>query len=163
MPVPFATAAGMTAYSLERQLRMGKLHPRSGRLIGFRPVVVDARTCQESEDLVDLVLASSATPPFTAIGRHRGQRLLDGGMVDNAPAFVAEQAPGVERNLVLLTRPYPSGSVGRKGTRLYLCPTEPVPINRWDYTSADRVDATVRLGRLDADRHAEEIARLLSR
>jgi predicted acylesterase/phospholipase RssA len=161
MPVPVATAAGMTAYSIERQLRMGKLHPRSARLIGFRPVIVDARTCQEPEDLVDLVLASSATPPFTAIGRHRGRRLLDGGMVDNAPAFVAEQAGGVERNMVLLTRPYPDESVGWKGTRLYLCPTEPVPINRWDYTSADRVEATVRLGRVDADRHADAILKLM--
>ena len=162
MPVPVATAAGMTAYSIERQLRMGKLHPRSGRLIGFRPVIVDARTCQEPEDLVDLVLASSATPPFTAIGRHRGRRLLDGGMVDNAPAFVAEQAAGVERNMVLLTRPYPDASVGWKGSRLYLCPTEPVPINRWDYTSVDRVDATVRLGRTDAERHAGAIGKLLA-
>jgi len=73
--------------------------------------------------------------------------------VDNAPAFVAEQEDGVKRNLVLLTRPYPESSVGWKGTRLYLCPTEPVPINRWDYTSAERVDATVALGRLDAERH----------
>ena len=162
MPVPLATAAGMTAYSVERQLRMGKLHPRSGQLIGFRPVVVDARTCQEPEDLVDLVLASSATPPFTAIGRHRGRRLLDGGMVDNAPAFVAEQVPGVTKNLVLLTRPYPEASVGRKGTRLYLCPTEPVPINRWDYTSVERVDATVALGRRDAERHRDSIGRFLS-
>jgi predicted patatin/cPLA2 family phospholipase len=162
VPVPLATAAGMTAYSLERQLRMGKLHPRGGQLIGFRPVVVDARTCHEPEDLVDLVLASSATPPFTAIGRHRGRRLLDGGMVDNAPAFVAEQVAGVGRNLVLLTRPYPDASVGWKGSRLYLCPTEPMPINRWDYTSIDRVDATIELGRLDAERHAGEIVRLLS-
>jgi predicted patatin/cPLA2 family phospholipase len=123
--------------------------------------VIDARTCQEPEDLVDLVLASSATPPFTAIGRHRGRRLLDGGMVDNAPAFVAEQAAGVERNLVLLTRPYPAESVGWKGSRLYLCPTEPVPINRWDYTSVERVDATVALGRLDAKRHRDSIRQLL--
>lgn len=162
MPVSLATAAGMTAYSIERQLAMGKLHPRSGQLIGFRPVVVDARSCQEPEDLVDLVLASSATPPFTAIGRHRGQRLLDGGMVDNAPAFVAEQVDGVARNLILLTRPYPAGSIGWKGTRLYLCPTEPVPINRWDYTSIERVDATVQLGRTDADRHSAAVHRFLA-
>lgn len=162
MPVPLATVAGMTAYSIERQLAMGKLHPRSGRVIGFRPVVVDARTCEEPEDLVDLVLASSATPPFTSIGRHRGRRLLDGGMVDNAPAFVAEQAPEVVRNLVLLTRPYPPDSVGWKGSRLYLCPTEPVPINRWDYTSIERVDATVALGRSDAARHAAAMAEFLA-
>jgi predicted acylesterase/phospholipase RssA len=163
MPVSLATAAGMTAYSIERQLAMGKLHPRSGRVIGFRPVVVDARTCQEAEDLVDLVLASSATPPFTSIGRHRGRRLLDGGMVDNAPAFVAEQAGGVSRNLILLTRPYPPESIGWKGTRLYLCPTEPVPINRWDYTSIERVEDTVRLGRTDAERHSGLIHEFLAR
>jgi len=163
MPVSLATVAGMTAYSIERQLAMGKLHPRSGRVIGFQPVVVDARTCEAPEDLVDLVLASSATPPFTSIGNHRGRRLLDGGMVDNAPAFVAERATGVKRNLVLLTRPYPDASVGWKGMRLYLCPTEPVPINRWDYTSAERVDATVSLGRLDADRHAGPIREFLTR
>ncbi len=162
MPVSLATAAGMTAYSIERQLATGKLHPRSGRLIGFRPVVVDARTCQEPGDLVDLVLASSATPPFTSIGRHRGRRLLDGGMVDNAPAFVAEQAGGVSRNLILLTRPYPAASIGWKGTRLYLCPTEPVPINRWDYTSIQRVDETVRLGRDDAERHSGLIREFLA-
>jgi hypothetical protein len=63
-------------------------------------------------------------------------------MVDNAPALVAEQAGGVSRNLILLTRPYPPESIGWKGTRLYLCPTEPVPINRWDYTSIERVEDT---------------------
>lgn len=162
MPVPLATAAGMTAYSIERQLAAGKLHPRSGRAIGFRPVVVDARTCHGPEDLVDLVLASSATPPFTSIGRHRGRRLLDGGMVDNAPAFVAEQSPEVRRNLVLLTRPYPTTSVGWKDTRLYLCPSGPVPINRWDYTSVGRVDATVALGRADAERYSDELGRFLA-
>ena len=95
----------------------------------------------------------------TQVERILGRPLATPG---NAPAFVAEQAPGVARNMVLLTRPYPAQSVGRKGSRLYLCPTEPVPINRWDYTSADRVDATVCLGRLDADRHGVEITRLLS-
>jgi predicted patatin/cPLA2 family phospholipase len=163
IPVSVATAAGMTAYSIERQLQLGKLHPRSGSVIGFRPVVVDARSCQEPEDLVDLVLASSATPPFTSIGRHRGRRLLDGGMVDNAPAFVAEQVPGVTWNLVLLTRPYPGTSVGWKGSRLYLCPTAPVPISRWDYTSIERVDATVALGRRDAEHHTAEITTFLGR
>jgi len=156
-----AAGPGDSTASIERQLAMGKLHPRSGRVIGFRPVVVDARTCHGPEDLVDLVLASSATPPFTSIGRHRGRTLLDGGMVDNAPAFVAEQSPDVARNLVLLTRPYPAESVGWKGTRLYLCPSGPVPINRWDYTSVERVDATVSLGRADAERYSDELGKFL--
>ncbi len=161
LPAPVATVVGMTAYSVERELNRGKLHPRSGRTIGFQPVVVDARSCAHIEDLVDLVLASSATPPFTGIGRHRGRRLLDGGMVDNAPAFVADGVPGIARNLVLLTRPYPAASVGWQGTRLYLCPTEPVPINRWDYTSLQRVEETIALGRRDAERHAAAVRRFI--
>jgi predicted patatin/cPLA2 family phospholipase len=153
---------GLAAYSLEREMNRGRLHPRIGRRLGFRPVVVDARTCEDPEDLVDLVLASSATPPFTGVGRHRGVRLLDGGMVDNAPAFVADQVPGIVRNLVLLTRPYPPASLGWRQSRLYLCPTEPVPINRWDYTRLERVEATLELGRRDAERHAGSMMQFLT-
>jgi hypothetical protein len=82
-------------------------------------------------------------------------------MVDNAPAFVADAVQGVRRNLVLLTRPYPISSVGRQGSRLYLCPTEPVPINRWDYTRLERVEATLELGKRDAERHAGAIMEFL--
>ena len=82
-------------------------------------------------------------------------------MVDNAPAFVADAIPGVRRNLVLLTRPYPDASVGMQGSRLYLCPTKPVPINRWDYTRLERVEATLELGKRDAERHAGAILRFL--
>jgi hypothetical protein len=162
LPGPMATVVGMTAYSIERELNRGKLHPGSGRRLGFRPVVVDARSCETPDDLVDLVLASSATPPFTGIGRYRGKRLLDGGMVDNAPAFAAEAVPGIRRNLVLLTRPYPPGSIGWRGSRLYLGPTEPVPISRWDYTRLERVEATLALGRKDAELHASDILQFLA-
>ena len=161
LPAPLASALGMAAYSMEREMNRGRLHPGSGRRLGFRPVVVDARSSETPDDLIDLVLASSATPPFTRIGRHRGVRLLDGGMVDNAPAFVADSVPGVRRNLVLLTRPYPDASVGLQGSRLYLCPTEPVPINRWDYTRLERVEATLALGKQDAERHGEAILQFL--
>lgn len=157
LPASVAVAAGMAAYSLEREMNRGKLHPRSGRRLGFRAVVVDARTSESAEDLVDLVIASSSTPPFLPIGRHRGLRLLDGGMVDNAPAFMADAVPGIRRNLVLLTRPYPPASVGWQGDRLYLCPSEPVPINRWDYTELSRVEGTLDLGRADAERLAGAI------
>jgi predicted acylesterase/phospholipase RssA len=110
---------------------------------------------------VDLVLASSATPPFTPIGRHGGRPLLDGGLVDNAPAFVAEDTPGVRRHLVLLTRPYPEGSVGHKGNRWYLCPSEPVPISRWEYTRPDLIEATIALGDRDAALHDRSLREFL--
>ena len=113
----------------------------------------DARECVTSGELCDLIISSSSTPPFTPVGFFEDQRLLDGGLVDNVPAFVADDVPGIRRNLILLTRQYPAGAVGRKGTRLYIAPTQPVPISRWDYTRPDLVEATIALGELDADRH----------
>ena len=121
----------------------------------------DARACETAEELADLVIASSATPPFTPVGAFRDRRLLDGGLVDNVPAFVAEHDPAVRRNLVLLTRQYPDEVVGRRGTRLYVAPSEPVPVSRWDYTRPDLIEETVALGERDADRHAAALDALL--
>lgn len=162
LPVGLAVTLGMAGYSFERQLSYGKLHPRAGRRIGFTPFVLDARECADPEELVALVLASSATPPFTPLGWVRGTLLLDGGMVDNAPAYLAEAVPGVERTVVLLTRPYPPGNIGWQGRRLYLAPSEPPPISRWDYTSAERVEATLDLGRKHAEICAPAMVPLLS-
>ena len=153
LPVSVAAVLGMSAYSLERQMRAGHLHPSSGRRLGFRPKVNDLRECADAEEVIDLVLASSATPPFTPIGRHAGKALLDGGLVDNAPAFMGDDTPGVRRHLVLLTRPYPAGSVGHRGNRWYFCPSEAPPISRWEYTRPDLAMATIALGDRDAVRH----------
>ena len=151
IPSGVAAAAGLAAYSIGRAARKGVVHPAFGRAIGFTPVVADARECGTSEELADLIIASSATPPFTPVGRYRGRALLDGGMVDNVPAFVADARPGVRRNLVLLSRPYPASAVGRRGSRLYVAPAEPVPISRWDYTRPDLLRATIELGERDAE------------
>ena len=162
MPPALAVAAGIAAYQTEKALRPRMVHPRLGRALGFSPLVVDARQCESADELVELVLASSATPPFTPVGRYRGRRLLDGGMVDNVPAFVADAAPGVRRNLVMLTRPYPASVLGRRGSRLYVAPTEPVPIERWDYTRPHALEDAVALGERDADRHWPQVERFLA-
>ena len=159
LPGPLAAVMGMSAYSIERKLRYGQLHPALARRLGFRPVVFDLRECRDAEEVVAIVLASSATPPFTPLGRRNGTALLDGGLVDNAPAFVAEGAAEVRRHLVLLTRPYPAESVGR--IRWYLCPGEPVPVSRWDYTRPDLVAATIALGAREALRHEAQLAEFL--
>jgi predicted acylesterase/phospholipase RssA len=161
LPAPAAVVVGMAAYSLERKLRHGKLHPGSGRLLGFRPQVFDLRECATIDAVIDVVVASSATPPFTPLGRHNGSALLDGGLVDNAPAFVAEGVQGIRKHLVILTRPYPAESVGRKGIRWYLCPCEPVPVNRWEYTRPDQVEATIALGEREALRRDAELEAFL--
>jgi predicted patatin/cPLA2 family phospholipase len=162
VPAGVAVATGIGAYQVEKAIRRRMIHPSFGRSLGFRPFVFDARECETAEELADLVIASSATPPFTPIGMFRGSRLLDGGMVDNAPAFVGDEIPGAARNLVLLTRPYPEGVTGRRGRRFYVAPSEPVPISRWDYTRPHLLDETIALGERDAERFGADLDAFLA-
>ena len=162
-PTPLAVLLGIAAYNLEKRIAPDRVHPRFGRWLGFDPVVYDARDCETPDALADLVLASSATPPFTPVGRIGGRRLLDGGMVDNVPAFLADGFPGVRRHLVVLTRPYPAGVLGRHGQRLYVGPRSPTPVSRWDYTRPDLVDATIAMGEKDTEFHGPALESLLVR
>ena len=161
LPAGLATMIGIAAYQTEKAVRPGVLHPSFGRALGFTPFVTDARACRDPEELADLVMASSATPPFTPLGRFRGRRLLDGGMIDNAPAFLVEDESEVRRNLVLLTRPYPPAVIGRQGRRLYVAPTTPVPVSRWDYTQPLLLEDTVDMGEREADVHRAAVEALL--
>jgi predicted acylesterase/phospholipase RssA len=163
LPIGAATWLGLGAYSLEKKLDPNILHPRIGRRLGFREFVADARDCTTPEELAELVLASSSTPPFTPVGRFGGVALLDGGIVDNVPASITERERTVQRNLVLLTRPYPAGVSGEHGRRLYLEPSGPVPIERWDYREVAAVDATIELGRADAERYTAQLDAWLAR
>lgn len=160
VPRALATALGIGLYSAERTIRRAP-HPRSPRAIGFRPVIVDARECESVEELANLILASSATPPFTPLGSFRGALLLDGGMIDNAPAFVAETHPSVRHSIVLMSRPYHPSVLGIQGKRLYLAPTQPTPINRWDYTQPHLLDETVAMGEREAAVHRPLLERFL--
>jgi predicted acylesterase/phospholipase RssA len=153
IPAAVATVVGITAYQLEKAMRPRLLHPSFGRALSFAPHVFDMRDCETPEELAALVLASSATPPFTPVGWFRGRRYLDGGMVDNAPAFVADALPGARRNVVLLTRPYPPGVTGLRGARFYVAPTGPVPTGRWDYTRPASVEEAVEMGEREAGLH----------
>ena len=154
LPSAMAVTLGITLYSIERSMRRGP-HPKSPRLVGFKPIAVDARECETPEELANLILASSATPPFTPLGTFRGVRLLDGGMIDNAPAFVVEERhPEVRRSIVLMSRPYHPSVMGIQGSRLYVAPTRPTPIDRWDYTRPHLLDDTVAMGEREADIHA---------
>jgi hypothetical protein len=162
LPAAIAVTLGMSGYSLEKALRKHMVHPTIGRVLGFAPTIVDARSCESPEELAALVLASSATPPFTPVGTFRGHRLLDGGMIDNVPAFIGDTIDGATRNLVLLSRPYPPGVTGHRGTRLYLAPTGPLPLQRWDYTHPERLRETIDMGEREADLHQSVLDRFLA-
>lgn len=152
MPRTLAVALGLGLYSVERSMRRAP-HPVSPRWIGFAPVAVDARSCETPEDLTALILASSATPPFTPLGSFGGRTLLDGGMIDNAPAFVAERHPEAMRSIVFLSRPYHPSVLGVQRHRLYIAPTKATPIGRWDYTQPHLLEETVAMGEREAALH----------
>lgn len=162
LPLAVSVPLALATYNLEKAARPRMLHPTWGRKIGFEARLHDARDCRTPEELADLVIASSSTPPFTPVGRYGGERLLDGGMIDNAPAFALDEHDQVDKQLVLLTRPYPAGVAGRTARRLYVAPREPVPVERWDYTRPDLVEATVELGRREADVHRASLDALLA-
>jgi predicted acylesterase/phospholipase RssA len=161
VPATAAVAVGLSAYNIEKKRRPTLLHPTYGRKLGFFPRVFDARSCTTVDELVDLIVASSATPPFTGVGRFRDEWLLDGGLIDNAPAYLADEGPAIRRSLVLLTRPYPAAALERAPShRVYVAPTRPTPIERWDYTRPHLLEQTIRMGEEEADRRVDVLERL---
>ncbi|MFQ3580898.1 MAG: patatin-like phospholipase family protein [Chloracidobacterium sp.] len=161
VPPAAAVVLGLTAYNLEKQFKRGLVHPMWGRRLGFRPAVFDMRDCATAADLTALILASSATPPFTPLGRVDGQTLLDGGLVDNIPAFLLDDISDVQRQVVLMSRTYPAEITGRQRQRLYVAPLTPPPVSRWDYTRPDLVEATIAQGAREAVAHRPALDALL--
>ncbi len=162
LPPKAATLVGLLAYNLEKKLKPGLVHPTWGQRLGFRPAIFDLRQCPTAAAATALILASSATPPFTPLGRVDGQVLLDGGLVDNVPAFVLDDRPDVARQVVMMSRPYPPQVVGRQGRRLYIAPLTPPPVSRWDYTRPDLVEATIEQGRREAALHRAALEAFLA-
>ncbi|MEM7609601.1 MAG: patatin-like phospholipase family protein [Myxococcota bacterium] len=160
MPTGVGIALGLGLYQLEKRMRPDMKHPTYPRRVGFIAHHADARKAESPEELIELILSSSSTPPFTKRGRHRAQRLVDGSLIDNAPAFLAEEQPGVERTLVLMTRPH-TGCPAQVGSRLYIAPEAPLPITRWDYRENAPVDETFAVGRADGEAHADLLSAFL--
>lgn len=147
-----ALAVGVVAYNLEKYWHRS-LHPTFGRRIGFAPEVALMQDCDDIDDLVSLITASSCTPPFTPIEHRGGRPTLDGGMVDNVPVDAVDAGPST---LVLLTRRYP----GRADTFdhlgwLYVQPSTKVAVSAWDYTDPPAMQATYDQGRRDGERFAD--------
>jgi predicted acylesterase/phospholipase RssA len=141
--------AGMAAYALDR--RELRVHARWGRRFGFAPELVSVRSCRAPTELADLILHSSCMPPLVPLYR-RGERIvLDGGLIDNAPADFTGPARAV---LVLLTRDYGEAKLPRVPGRTYVQPSRPIPIQKWDYTSPQLVQQTFDLGRRDGEAFA---------
>ena len=154
-----AVALGLLAYNVEKHLRKS-LHPTFGRSLGFKRVFVAAQACPNLASLVELILQSSCTPPFTPVMYRNGTTVLDGGLVDNVPVdglVPAEAGEPPKEVLVLLTRRYQQPNHFMRdlpGLRLhYVQPSFPVPISSWDYTHHELMPITYQQGWDDAEKY----------
>jgi len=147
-----AVALGLVAFLAEQPRRHG-VHGRWGRRLGFRFETASVRDCATPEELAELVLHSSCTPPITPFYSRAGDVVFDGGIVDAVPV---EAAPEAERTLVLLTRCFPDEALPRREGLTYVAPSQPVPVAKWDYTRPALVQETFDLGRRDGERFARE-------
>jgi predicted acylesterase/phospholipase RssA len=145
------------AYNYDKHVRK-LVHPEAPTRVGFRPEVVSVRDCATPEQLTDLILASSCTPPMTALQRWNGRYVLDGGVVDNVPCCALQGEPG--ETLVLLTRRYPK--LPEIARRTYVQPSEKLPISAWDYANPKGLQATYDLGRRDGEAFAQSRRRRLA-
>jgi hypothetical protein len=147
---------GLLAYELEKKFQR-PLHPQSGRRLGFSRLFISSKSCANIDELIETILQSSCTPPFTPVMYRDGQAILDGGLIDNVPIDgLTPAAPG-EKNqeaLVLLTRRYdlPNPFIQElPGLRLtYIQPSQKVPISSWDYSRHDLMPEAYELGKRDA-------------
>lgn len=163
LPRTIGAAVGLAASTLEKRVRGDQMETVLGKRLGFSTQVADARRCTSAEELADLVMASSSPSSITPLGTIGGPALLDAGLIDDAPTEAAEKVIGVRRNLVLLTRPYPSSSLGQRGSRLYVAPTHDVPAQGWDYTQPERVAETIGMGEREALVHDPALRHFLVR
>ena len=145
-----ALAMGFAAYGIDRLVRR-RVHPTAARSLGFQPMVVTVQSCKTPAELADLIMHSSCMPPLTPAYRRDGRAVIDGALLDAAPADLVDE---FDRTLVLLSRRYEE--LPEHPARLYVQPSEDPPIKMWDYANPDLIQAAYDLGRRDGDTFAAE-------
>ena len=148
MPPAAATIAGLAIYSIEKKIKY-PIHPTWTKSAGFSPEITDTKTCKSAKELADAILQSSCTPPIMPILKKNNKTVLDGGLIDNVPAWILDKTPG--KKLVLLSRKYPFKDIMEKNNRVYVQPSSEIKIKRWDYTSPSGIQEAYNQGFRDGE------------
>jgi predicted acylesterase/phospholipase RssA len=144
-----AALRGLLAYNIEKY-RHGSLHAGIGERLGFTHEIRRVQDCRGERELVDLLMASSCTPPFTPLELLDGEPCLDGGLMDNVPVATVADVPG--QTLVLATRRYKRmAPVFARDGRVYVQPSQRLAAASWDYTAPASYLKTYDQGRRDGD------------
>lgn len=141
-----STLIGLTAYQLEKKL-FHPVHPSFGKALGFRSEFIPVQECETVKDLIEIIISSSCTPPFTPLMYRHGKPVLDGGMIDNVPVHGITNPSG--KTLVLCSRPY--NQFPQIKNMIYVCPSKKVSVSSWDYTNPQAIRETFEQGRKDGE------------
>jgi predicted acylesterase/phospholipase RssA len=129
------------------------MHPVWGRRLGFASEIATVQGCRTPEELAELILHSSCTPPLLPAYRRGGRPVLDGGLVDGVPV---ELVPEARSALVLVPRHLPEAAIPRVSGRTYVVPSRPIQVEVWDYTSPRLIQEAFDQGRRDGEAFATE-------
>ena len=152
LPGALGPLVGFSVYGLEKRIT-GRVHPRWSRQLGFEPIIANAGDADEVDALIEMVLAASCVPPVLSSPPFRGQHVLDGGMIDNVPAFLADDRPG--KTLVLLSKRYRKPLPQFAG-RTYAQPSAPILMDKFDYANPDGLQEVYELGVADGRKFADQ-------
>lgn len=124
---------------------------RGRTLPGLTAQVFEAQQCRSREELLAVLLASSAVPLVSPIPVLAGRACADGGSVAPIPLCAAASA----RNpLVVLTGPQPLRPIPDWMRRV--APAEPLPISPWSFGDAQGLRRIFELGSQVGARFAAE-------
>jgi hypothetical protein len=147
LPPLLGAAIGIGCYQIEKHL-LHPVHPRLGRMLGFRADFIRVRHLATPAELRDVIIASGCVPPFMPRVVVGGKPGFDGGLVDNVPVgplAPVEAAGG--RSLVLLTRTY--RRVPKVPGRTYVQPSRPISARQFDVTNPAAIQDAYTLGLRD--------------
>jgi predicted acylesterase/phospholipase RssA len=115
--------------------------------LGFCGELISVKSCSTPDELANLVLASSCTPPITPWYSIGGRPALDGGLVESIPlsGIPMRQA----RTLVLLTGA--RADLPTLEQTVFVSPASDAGIASWNYTDAGAIDRLYDRGARDAE------------
>ena len=82
-----------------------------------------------------MILAASCVPPVLPGKGFRGEQVLDGGMIDNVPALLADDRPGA--TLVLLSKRHPADPCPTSRVGPTCSPSRPITLDKFDYANPE--------------------------
>jgi len=144
------TFVGLMAYVIEKHT-MHPVHPKMASKLGYKPTIVKLNDCDTAEEIADVIMCSSCTPPFLPIMRYNGRVSLDGGIIDNVPVSAIGEDGRKGKMIVLMSRIHRIDRIPQTGERLYLQPSVTPAISKWDYTNPDGLQSAYDLGKKDGE------------